>query len=115
MLRIVHPRPPGQGSRPPKGRRRPVCVSLTAEEARHLRVALRNLRRAYGSWECLAQVMDMAPGTLQGALYQPPGPGLALRAARAAGMHVETLLTGQLSAAGRCNACGSRIGATRAA
>jgi hypothetical protein len=37
-------------------------------------------------------------------------PAIALRAARAAGMHVETLLSGTLSPAGRCPTCGGRIG-----
>ncbi len=110
MLRLVHPALEGQGTRPSKGRRRPDCLSLTPDETRHLRAALVNLRRAYGSWSCLAEVMGVSVATLTGARYNPVSPGLALRAARAAGMHLETLLSGALSAAGRCTACGSRVG-----
>jgi hypothetical protein len=40
-------------------------------------------------------------------------PALALVAARTAGMSVEAVLSGKLNAAGKCEACGSRIGATR--
>lgn len=111
MLRIVHPRPPGQGTRPPKRRR--TCGSLAPDEIRHLRAALHNLRRAYGSWSCLAEVMGMSEGGLKQAANGAcnPSPGVALYAARAGGMSVEAVIGGKLSAAGRCKACGARLGA----
>jgi hypothetical protein len=87
-------------------------LSLTAEETRHFRVSLRNLARAYGSWRCLAEVIGVPVGSLLQAVKprRRPSGVLVLRAAQAAGMHVETMLSGTLSAAGRCQGCGSRIG-----
>ena len=108
MLRLVHPAREGQSTRPPKGSR--ATVTLTAEETRHARVALRNLSRAYGSWGCLAAAMEVPVHSLKNAMRRPIGPGLAMRTARAAGMSVEAILTGQINAAGRCTACGSRVG-----
>jgi hypothetical protein len=108
MLRIVHPAPEGQGPRTPKGRRRRDMHSLTQDERRHLLAALQNLRRAYGTWACLADAMRVPVATLGSACQGSPG--LALRAARAGGMSVEAVLTGVLSAAGRCEVCGSRLG-----
>jgi hypothetical protein len=88
-------------------------LSLTADEARHLAAALHNLRRAYGSWECLADVTGFGINALGRAARtkNPLGtPAMALRAARAGGMSVEAVLSGTLSAAGKCESCGSRLG-----
>lgn len=84
---------------------------------RHFRIALRNIARAYGGFPVLASVAGVSVTTLRAAVKprRRPSPALALRVARAAGMHVEALLSGQLSAAGRCDACGSRIAAGRVA
>ncbi len=112
MLRLVPPPSEGKGSRTPKRRRREVH-SLTHDEKRHLRAALQNLRRAYGTWACLAEVMGVSRNALV-SNYEG-SPGLALRAARAGGMSVEAVLSGTLSAAGRCEACGHRIGDGRLA
>ena len=113
MLRLVHPAPAGQGLRARKGRKSPA-LSLTADEKRHLAAALHNLRRAFGTWACLADAIGVREGLLTkaGAAHGPRGgsPALALLVARTAGMSVEGVLTGSLSAAGRCEACGSRIG-----
>jgi hypothetical protein len=114
MLRLVHPAREGQeGGDPPRRRRRRTCNSLTRDERRHLAVALHNLRRAYGSWDCLAEVMGVEAGALcdAGSPRSKASPGLALRAARAAGMSVEAILGGKISAAGRCETCGARVGA----
>ncbi len=111
MLRLVHPPSVGKDTRPSKGRRSPA-LSLTAEEAQHFRAALRNAARAYGSWACLAAAI----GVPAESLHQASGKGnrpsglLIIRAAKAAGMSVEAMLTGTLNAAGRCQACGSRVG-----
>lgn len=112
MLRLVKPPTEGEGARPSRGRRRVTIYSLTSDESRHLRTALQNLRWAYGSWSCLAAVMDVSAKVLSlvASGRRPGSPGLALRAAQAAGMHVETLLTGTLTSAGRCPTCGSRVG-----
>ena len=111
MLRLVGPPTGGQGPRVPKGKRSPGLM-LTAEESRHLRVALKNLRWAYGTWACLAEVMGIRSFALQDVASgkSPGSAAMALRAAQAAGMHVETLLSGALSPAGRCATCGSRVG-----
>ncbi|WP_437836663.1 helix-turn-helix domain-containing protein [Sorangium sp. So ce1153] len=95
----------GQGERVPP-RRRP-CLSLTPVQRKRLRAALRNLRKAYGSWSCLAEVMGMAVDSLKGIAYgrDSGSPGTAQRAAKAAGVTVEQLLGG-LTAADRCPTCG---------
>jgi hypothetical protein len=95
----------GQGERVPT-RRRP-CLSLTPTQRKRLRAALRNLRKAYGSWSCLAEVMGMAVDSLKGIAYgrDSGSPGTAQRAAKAAGIPVEQLLGG-LAAADRCPTCG---------
>jgi hypothetical protein len=113
MLRLVHPAPAGQeGTRPPKGRRSPG-FSLTTDERRHLAAALQNLRRAYGTWACLVEVTGVGIQALMRAAREknPIGsPALALLAARAGGMSVEAVISGTLSAVGKCEACGSRLG-----
>ena len=113
MLRLVPPPSEGKGSRTPKRRRRRDVHSLTRDEQRHLRAALQNLRRAFGSWPCLADAMGVSLSTLAGS--KAGSPGLALRAARASGMSVEAILSGTVSAAGRCSTCGHRIGDGRLA
>ena len=113
MLRLVHPAPSGQASaRPHKGRFSPI-FSLTADERRHLRAALHNLRRAFGTWDCLADAMGTGIQAIARAARErnPLGsPALALRVAKVGGMSVEAVLSGTLNAAGRCETCGSRIG-----
>lgn len=98
----------GQGEGAPARRRRvSPCLSLTPTQRKRLRAALRSLRSAYGSWSCLAEVMDMsviavesiANGRANGS------PATALRAAKAAGVTVEQLLDG-LAVVHRCPTCG---------
>jgi|HubBroStandDraft_6_1064221.scaffolds.fasta_scaffold872250_2 hypothetical protein len=109
MLRLVHPAPSGQD--PPKRRKgsRSPALSLTADEARHLRAAIVNLARAYGSRGCLAAVLGVAPDVLT-RQKRHPSAALALAVAKAAGMSVEAILGGDLSSMGRCPSCGSRVG-----
>ena len=116
MLRIVHPAREGQGTRPPKGRRS-AALSLTAEDAQHFRAAIRNTARAYGGMDVLAAVVGAPVSTFRKALNKRRRPSaiLALRVAQAAGMSVEAILSGQLTDAGRCAACGSRVSERRAA
>lgn len=112
MLMLVHPRPAGQATDPPKRRKcaRSPSLSLTAEETKHLRAALRNTIRAYGGAPVLAQVMGVPAATLYSASKRAPSGALAIRLAQAAGVSVEAVLGGKLSAMGRCKACGARIG-----
>ena len=108
MLRLVHPPPEGgQATRSP---RRLSHNSLTPDERRHLRQALKNLRLRFGTWSCLAEVMGVPEGSLVNAASSKRGlgsPGLALRAARAAGSTVEAVLAGKLTPAGVCPTCGA--------
>lgn len=110
MLRIVHPAPEGQPTDPPARRRRgpSPALSLTPDESRSLRACIRNTGRAFGSLGCLAAAIGVPKGTL--ARAKRHGAALALLVARAAGMTVEAVLGGKLSDAGRCAACGSRVG-----
>ena len=117
MLRIVHPAPSGQGTRPPRRRGPSPSLSLTPEEVRHLRAAIKNTARALGGMPVLAEVTGLAPKSLAQAAYnkrERPSAALALLVARAAGMSVEAVIGGQLTAAGRCQACGSRVADRRA-
>jgi hypothetical protein len=116
-LRLVHPAPEGQGPRLPRGRRS-AALSLTADETRHFRASLRNIVRAYGGYDVLADVVGVPMATLQQALYKRrrcPSAALAYRVAQAAGMTMEAIVGPALNEAGRCNACGSRVGADRRA
>jgi|HubBroStandDraft_6_1064221.scaffolds.fasta_scaffold703546_3 hypothetical protein len=113
MLRLVHPPPAaGQGSGSPARRRgaRSPALSLTSDETRHLRAALKNTAAAYGGLDVLASVMGVGVETLYKAAQRRPSGTLAIRLARAAGMAVEAILTGTLNPAGRCPSCGSRVG-----
>jgi len=110
VLKLVHPPPPGgQGPRP--RRRRKDVLSLTPDERRNLRQALKNLRLRFGTWACLAEVMDVPVLSLKAAASPRPGfgsYGLALRAARAAGSTIEAILSGKLTPAGACPHCGAK-------
>ncbi len=120
MLRLVHPAPAGQGPGTSKGRRpRPSpALVLSDEEVRHVRAAVRNTARAYGGNAVLAEVMGVPADTISGVLtsrkHRASGT-FAIRLARAADVSVEAILTGAISAAGRCDACGHRVGAGRVA
>ena|SRR5436190_9427840 len=103
----------GQGTDPPVVRPR-SSRSLTDTEAMRLRAAVRNLRGLYGSLRCLAEVMGVSQKTLSNFLYgmTDGSPGLAMRAARAAGTPVETLL-GSLASVHHCPHCGASWGTGR--
>lgn len=114
MLRLVHPQREGQD--PPSARRKgtkPDALSLTPEERRHVRAALRNTARAYGGLDVLAVVLEVPIKTLY--RIGVPSRGIsgtfAIRLARAAGVSVEAVLTGAVVTAGRCVTCGHRPGA----
>ncbi|WP_437484690.1 transcriptional regulator [Sorangium sp. So ce1014] len=98
----------GQGGRVLTRRRRSIpCLSLTPTQRKRLRAALRNLRAAYGSWSCLAEVMGMSITSVEAIANgrDSGSPATAQRAAKAAGVTVEQLLGG-LVAADRCPSCG---------
>lgn len=94
----------------------PWALSLTPEEKRHLRASLQNLRRAFGTWACLADAMRLPMQVVRAAGGSCANRGsiaLAYRAAQTAGISLESILTGKLNEAGRCPTCGSRIGEGR--
>lgn len=112
MLRLVKDKPADEAPHP-RSRRRSAALSLSAEEQRHLRAAIKNIARAYGGMPVLAEVTGIARHTLERVAYKPRrsnSAAVAIRVARAGGMSVEAILSGELSAAGRCDACGARLG-----
>lgn len=109
MLRLVHPPPKGQGSGPTRARRTSAALLLTPTERQHLGAALQNLRRAFGTWACLADAMGVPVVTLKShGGGKRAGVGLALRTARVAGVPVESILSGSITLAGCCPTCGAR-------
>ena len=91
MLTLVQPARDGQD--PPK-RRRGIpspALSLTADEARHLRASIRNIARArYGTLRKLAAELGVHPYILT--RKRPPSAGLAVALARVSGMSVDAVL-----------------------
>ncbi len=118
MIRLVHPAPVGQD--PPKRRKghHAPALSLTDEEARRVRVALKNLRRSFGSWACLATAMGVPEDTLTSVAYERkhrPTGTFAVRLAKAAGVSVESVLAGTIASVETCPTCGHRPGTGRLA
>jgi hypothetical protein len=103
MLRLAHAAPRGQGTDPPKRRKgsRAPAFSFTAEEAQHFRAALVNAARAYGGMDVLAAAMGVRVTTLYAVkTKRTPCGMLVIRLAGAAGIPVETVLSGTLRPAG---------------
>lgn len=101
-LRVVR----AEGPKAPRARRH----QLTDDEVKRLRVATRNLIRAYGSAECLAEVSGVALDTLYGIgnmRFGRPGMATAVKIAKSAGVTAEQLLSGKLALADRCPTCGA--------
>jgi len=82
---------------PPKAKRRKGSRTrlFGVEETRALRAALRTLQGAYGSWPCLAEVMGVSKDTIVNAARgrNAVSAEVAIRAARAAGRPLESLLS----------------------
>ena len=117
MLRLVHPQREGQD--PPSARRKgtkPAALTLTREEQRHVRVAIRNTARAYGGNDVLAVVIGVPRATIHGFLKARStiSGTFAIRLASAAGISVEAVLTGAIANVARCPTCGHRPEAGRA-
>jgi hypothetical protein len=89
----------------PKVRRGP---DLSQEECKHVKTALAFLAKRLGTWDALAQAMGVKKNTIQLAASKRGGvsAGVALRAARAAGIPVEEVLSGAFPRPGSCFACG---------
>lgn len=110
MLRLVHPPPAGQGSGAPTRRRGGPApsLSLTPDEARAVRTAIRGAARTFGSLRKLAAAIGVGPAVLT--KKTRPDPGLALAVARVAGLSLDAMLAGRLTDAGTCPACGAKRG-----
>jgi hypothetical protein len=94
MLRLAHPAPRGQGTDPPKRRKgRPSpSLSLTPDEARHLRASIRNVARVhFGTLIKLANAIGVAPRVLTRKAGLPSA-GLALAVARVSGVSLDAML-----------------------
>jgi hypothetical protein len=93
MLRLVHPAPAGNdGPRPPRRRgTRASSLSLTEDEARHVRAAIRGAARTYGSLAALARVIGVWSEVLT--KKSVPHPGLVFAVARIAGLSVDAMLS----------------------
>jgi hypothetical protein len=90
LLRLVGQ---GQGTDPParrKGRPSPA-LSLTTDEARHLRASIRNVARTrFGTLTKLAAAIGVSPNVLTRKCR--PHPGLAVALARVSEMSVDAVL-----------------------
>lgn len=106
MLRLVHPAPAGNATDPPRRRHgsRAPSLTLSAEEARHLSAAARNIARTFGSLTKLARALGIGHCTLR----RKPTPALAIALWRLTGTPLEELLRGRLERPQR-----SRSGTTR--
>jgi hypothetical protein len=94
--------------RPP--RRDPL--GLAAEEQDHVRRALRALRVRYRNWKNVARALGVPMKSLERTLTgkdRPVAPGLAIKAARVAGVPVDDVLRGLVPRAGVCPACGQAL------
>lgn len=105
MLRLVHPAPAGKVPARKKYQRSPTLVP-TPEEQQRINAALRNAAHAYGGRDVLAEVMGLSKQSLK--LRDPKSYSFALLLARAIGIPVEQLLSGQPHVAGTCALCGRK-------
>lgn len=91
--------------RPPNETRR--TSDLTPEEQANVRKAIHVLRRRIGSYEALAKALRVNLKTLAGyGSKRAPSAGIAIRAARLAGVPVDDVLTGAWPVPGSCPHCG---------
>jgi hypothetical protein len=81
---------------------------LTPEEETHVRAAMNVLRIRYGGMDGVAKAMGASKLAVQTAMSKGrrPGAGLALKAAKLAGVPVEDVLSGAFPKAGSCLMCG---------
>ena|SRR6185437_15941255 len=107
MLRLVHP---DGGDNVPSRRHHTQSpqLSLTSEETRHLRTAIRGLAKTFGSVQALADAIGVKPGTLVPS--RQLSAGIALAISRVTKVSVDVLLSGRLTDAGVCPACGAKRG-----
>jgi hypothetical protein len=94
---------------PKKPRRKPGPKPLEPEQTARLAALLRNLRRIYCSWKCVAELLDYSALNLRMICWGRPGyrgsSGLAARAAELAGIPVRQILKGGLHDTAKCSEC----------
>jgi hypothetical protein len=84
---------------------------LSADEQENIRQAMLALHVKYGSWRLVAEAMGVQPKTIKNAMgkSQAPGPVMALRAAKLAGVPYDELVAGKYPRhAGQCPLCGRK-------
>jgi hypothetical protein len=91
-------------SRPKK----PRGPDLSSDELEHAKVALAFMLKRFGTWRAVADAMGLKKATVMLAASKRGRvtAGVALRAARAAGVSVEDLLSGAFPKPGVCPHCG---------
>lgn len=100
MLTLVRPPRGGNGGSPPSRRKglHAPSLSLTPDEARHLRASIRNIARTkYGTLRRLAGALEV-PAALLGSWRGYRSPALAVAIWRLTGTPLEELLRGTLAA-----------------
>ncbi|KYF69309.1 hypothetical protein BE15_05640 [Sorangium cellulosum] len=99
----------GSGASARRSYHRSPSLSLTPDETRRLRAALRGIKARLGTWRAVSEAMDgvntrtlcrVACGAERGS------PALVLLAARVAKTTVERLLSPGVVVADRCPSCG---------
>ena len=106
MATILRSRVAWTKPRPPTETRR--SSDLTPEEQANAKAALRFLAKRHGTIAKLAEAMGAKPRTVKYALERRGrvSAGLALRAARVAGVPLEDVLAGRWPVTGTCPHCG---------
>lgn len=116
-LTLVRPSTEGQDGGRVRRRRTPharLAPKFTPAQLTRIRAVIRNLRAAYGSYSCLAEVTGIAKNSLSSVASDPTRAtlGFVHRLARAAGMTVDALLTaGLVPIPDVCPTCGRKGGA----
>lgn len=110
MLRLVHSADIGQETGSSKSFKKKFAANFTPAQCARIRALLRNLRQAYGSWSCLAEVTGYAETTLSSTATNPHRAtySLVFQIARAAGMTVDEALSPLIPAVGACPLCGRK-------
>ena len=81
---------------------------LTADEATHVRTALKFLRTRCGGWDGVAAALGFARNSLTDTAggRLPASASMAIRIARLAGVKIDDVLAGNFPAPGACAYCG---------
>jgi len=105
-MAILRERTVWKAPRPANETRR--STDLTPEEQSNARAAIRFLAKRHGTLAKLAAAMRTKHGTLQSAVKEREviSAGIALRAARVAGVPLEDVLSGVWPPVGACPHCG---------